>query len=1429
MLKKKILSLLLIFSMVLATLPATSIIATASGNGEITVNVTVINKGTIANGKNSNLMMNIPMTIPEGSSVIDAVKAAHEQFHPDGASAYDVAGISFNKFWGIVTYNCGYALNGVFSSDPENDTVSNGDYLDLLLYADWSTDVYADFDTRTYEVAGGEPVNIKLSLTDVFGTPKSSSEAKLIYSNDGALPSIDSGKTTNQAGSATLHFPSAGTYNIMATIDGTVVNSSIATVVVTSDEANPQSVIASDMDALTFDDIKDGNTSSNSVTSNMKLPTIGESGKTNITWSSSHTNIISNTGIVNRPPNTGTDETVRLTATFAYAGTTSSKYLDVTVPKFDKSNAEVIQEVINALNSNTQLKDGYTATEWAGENAVDTNIITKIEELIKSENGSVTVNDTVTLEASQTAITADGTITYGSTEVSGNVTFTLSFGGTEKTYTLKVIIPEKTPSKQDAYNADWLTFDDIKGENTDINNITANLLLPREDPEDFYTAITWSANTGAPDYLPTDAISIDTSSSYGPYVATIIRPGLGEPDAVVSLNASIEGGLYWDFGMAPPGPTPQFPGWKGFTITIPAVTQAEVDAAQLIVDEAIKLYTLDNITVRGTTDKADLNDLDYHINNIPLNWTYVDDLADFKESYRDIQVEWTTTNPGFKDGKISSGAEVIRTASDQIGKIKLTLSYNGATAVKEWDTTINAWTDADTAAENDILTNVKNSLDFDVIKDMNTSSTAVTSDLELIEGATVAADGSIVFDTSTVYHEKGANISWTSSNEKIVKESWTELKITQPVYDTKVTLTATLTSPMYSTMIGVTSPTKDITITVAGKYGEKIAPADIISPITNSALGYVDANNENKTWLIADLIAVGHTFTTDEKDELAEELIKEVKSIEDIGVLAKYTVALSALGYDASNITYADGTTLNIPAKLIAGSSKDTLYFTLPYVLIALQQNDNYATDAQIDDIKEWIIDQKAGWMSTSFGTDSMTPVILALSPYYNEASVKTLLDDAVVELKKFQQERGALYATGSETYGASSTGLGIAALVSLGIDPATVTNATSGASLVDGLTSYYDATSGKFAPTVNSFSTDQGFRGLIAATNYSASGYNIYDFSAVAKESYKEDINITFVTNGGNSISTQTIANGAKATEPMEPTKANYIFDGWYENSNFTGTAFDFANQSVVENTTLYAKWLTVANVLEGEQNKIENLDSGDPANKTTINTAAKDAVEAVKNSGKEAVRNDSVALDYLASIEKKFLEANGITVEQKLPVINSDVADDDRIPEKPVEVIGLGLSALALDGSFTEIQSIRVDVTQSASSGNIIVLDIVPIAVDTSGRETPISNDQLISPVTLKIYLNDGFEANKASVLHKFTGGGQETLETPVMTDADGNKYIEITVTQFSEFEISAIAASINAPFTGDTSSLMFPSIIMIISLAGIALIIYRRKSFK
>lgn len=66
----------------------------------------------------------------------------------------------------------------------------------------------------------------------------------------------------------------------------------------------------------------------------------------------------------------------------------------------------------------------------------------------------------------------------------------------------------------------------------------------------------------------------------------------------------------------------------------------------------------------------------------------------------------------------------------------------------------------------------------------------------------------------------------------------------------------------------------------------------------------------------------------------------------------------------------------------------------------------------------------------------------------------------------------------------------------------------------------------------------------------------------------------VSFDTDGGSTVESQTVVTGNKATKPaVIPTKKGYNFVAWYTDNTYT-TEFDFENTIITDNTTIYAKF---------------------------------------------------------------------------------------------------------------------------------------------------------------------------------------------------------------------------------------------------------------
>ncbi|KOP79308.1 hypothetical protein AMS59_09810 [Lysinibacillus sp. FJAT-14745] len=70
----------------------------------------------------------------------------------------------------------------------------------------------------------------------------------------------------------------------------------------------------------------------------------------------------------------------------------------------------------------------------------------------------------------------------------------------------------------------------------------------------------------------------------------------------------------------------------------------------------------------------------------------------------------------------------------------------------------------------------------------------------------------------------------------------------------------------------------------------------------------------------------------------------------------------------------------------------------------------------------------------------------------------------------------------------------------------------------------------------------------------------------------------VTFDSNGGIKVPSQTVAYKALVKAPSNPKKEGYMFIGWYKNKEFT-KAWDFEKDEVTVDITLYARWMQESN----------------------------------------------------------------------------------------------------------------------------------------------------------------------------------------------------------------------------------------------------------
>ncbi|MGI6084144.1 MAG: fibronectin type III domain-containing protein [Acetivibrionales bacterium] len=111
-------------------------------------------------------------------------------------------------------------------------------------------------------------------------------------------------------------------------------------------------------------------------------------------------------------------------------------------------------------------------------------------------------------------------------------------------------------------------------------------------------------------------------------------------------------------------------------------------------------------------------------------------------------------------------------------------------------------------------------------------------------------------------------------------------------------------------------------------------------------------------------------------------------------------------------------------------------------------------------------------------------------------------------------------------------------------------------------------------------------------------SGIIVGDGSLVLKLYYdRNTYTVSFNTNDGSDIDDITgIRYENKISAPAEPTKEGYIFSGWYKEAGFINL-WDFNEDKVMADTTLYAKWILITYTIEDIENQTMDVLDGNYA----------------------------------------------------------------------------------------------------------------------------------------------------------------------------------------------------------------------------------------
>ena len=446
-----------------------------------------------------------------------------------------------------------------------------------------------------------------------------------------------------------------------------------------------------------------------------------------------------------------------------------------------------------------------------------------IREYVKSKiekyniEGASGVNVYVASTDTPDVIAADGTINYNKADTPNS-----SFSGINSTNVSLVYIFElngafvKSEERRatigwdcDHYNAkmsaekDTLTWDTIKGENTDSSDVKSALTLPQcitGNARTAWSEIAWSSS--APDVISLQKPDIDainhpmTGTVHAPTVDTEVTLTATFTANDILLNSNVES--VNDFAAYT----------KTFTVTVKGTgeTGATEEELQKILN---KYYTADRIIDFNTKEAIDLSNCKSDL-QLPRYTRIKDENQNYVFENKEITV--TSDTDAIQINGYAAYLDRFTSDNDVAGHLTVTFTRGGVSVSKQIAVTIKAITDAEKQAELDMMKAAKDNYFAGINDGQNADKDSVKKNLHAFQemildengqpkwiynvdnktGEGIVADAQ--FDDPWIMEGAGYNKFKSSNNAVITHEN---LLVTRREDDTQIKISSVLSSERY--------------------------------------------------------------------------------------------------------------------------------------------------------------------------------------------------------------------------------------------------------------------------------------------------------------------------------------------------------------------------------------------------------------------------------------------------------------------------------------------------------------------------------------------------------------------------------------------------------------------------------------------------------
>ena len=648
----------------------------------------------------------------------------------------------------------------------------------------------------------------------------------------------------------------------------------------------------------------------------ISLPSVGENGCT-ITWDSSNSRVITRDGAVTLPAEGIAD--VILTATIQCNEAEDTKEFNFKVySEAANSDEAILDEVIGKYQWGALVPDFEE----------DKNIITYLENDIKTHNfdgvtvsiKSVTISPSSERLKDHANISKDGTIAYYyynpaqlsdvfyNKAVYFNVTFELAKGSAIKELDKQVNIYWDLDKVKETMEKDLLAKvddDAIKGSNDSTAEVKTDLILPKFVGNARWSQISWISTN-------VDVISVgkaNPSDFYSDYKGTVKR---GTKDEKVKLIA------VFTFNYANSGEEVVLN--KEFTVNVRGVDSSEIkEQMQRELDEN---YTLNKLKYSGTNTTIDPQGVDSDIQFLSPGKTGITDYSNYKFTVVSKDEETAKVN-GYR-------GNIYRPLPQEAAKevtFTVTMSNKniaGLSVTKDLTVKVLPLTQEVIDSATALMKAAKASY-FEAIKGGNTDPQHITENLhgfrEIIfdeDGETLKYIYDITNDTDrgispvdiVLNNQSEAFNLFKSSKPNVIAHE--NLLVTQPEYDTEVTIESCLSSTVFERYAMKYPDNKEFaqlyrqpvkaTVTVLGKNGENPNPDAKITvgfSLYGDTVHGQDGHEAYQKW-------IDHITVTAEEGATAADVLK--KALQENGYTFRgsdsYVVSIT----NPAGIVLAEGT-----------------------------------------------------------------------------------------------------------------------------------------------------------------------------------------------------------------------------------------------------------------------------------------------------------------------------------------------------------------------------------------------------------------------------------------------------------------------------------------------------------------------------------------